>query len=285
MIPFLLAMDIDGLAPKGQATTAATSALIAQAAPSPDSPITSNSFPYASLQLGVGFPNNLDGTFKLGDDTFDTSLELDPGFNGELALGYQFNQARAEIAVGYGSYGVDQQTFDGGTIRIPGRDSVDVTTVMLNGYYDFPIRNKNGEKSRWSPYIGAGIGYANISKPACPREGCFAGGSTNGFAYQGKVGISYRLADRSFAFLEGGYLGSTAGSVDGIDFDNFGSWRINVGFRIGFGGAAQTKPVPQVQDVQDVQPEPEVSPQPQVITPEPTPTVTPQKSMPIRGLW
>ena len=275
MIPFLLALDAASLAPEAQAT-AASSDLIAQAADTPESTSTNNTFPYASLQLGVGFPNNYKGTTNFGGTAIDTSLDLETGFIGELALGYQFNQVRAEIAVGYGNYGVDQQTFDGGSIRIPGQGNVDVTTVMLNGYYDIPIRNRDGVKSRWSPYIGAGIGYANISTPSCASAGCFAGGSTNGFAYQGKIGLSYRVAARSFAFLEGGYLGATGGSIDGVDFDDFYAWRVNVGFRIGFGGSAQAKPVAQVQEIQ---------PEPQVITPEATSAPSPQPAMPIRGLW
>lgn len=276
MIPFLLALDTDTLAPQAGASVAQSSQLIAQAQPADTSSPTepSTTFPYASLQLGVGFPNNYDGSSNFRGTAIDTSLDLDTGFNGELALGYQFNQARAELAVGYGNYGVGQQTFDGGSIRIPTSGEVQVTTVMLNGYYDFPIRNSEGVKSRWSPYIGAGIGYANINTPACGRNDCFAGGSTNGFAYQGKLGLSYRVAERSFAFLEGGYMGATSGSIDGVDFDDFGAWRVNVGFRIGFGGAAKAKPVAQVQEVQ---------PEPEVITPSPGPAA--ESTMPIRGLW
>lgn len=243
MIPFLLAMDASALPPKAEVIAeTATSSLIAQAPEAETEPESSadtpESFPYVGLQLGVGIPNTYDGNFNLLGVPVNTGLELDTGFNGELAIGYQFKQARAEIALGYGNYGVDQQTFnvEGNSSSVPGRGEVDVTTVMLNGYYDFPIRNSDGVKSRWSPYIGAGIGYANIGTPSCARASCFGGGSTSGFAYQGKVGISYRVAERSFAFLEGGYLGSTSGSIDGVSFDDFGAWRVNLGFRVGFGG-------------------------------------------------
>ena len=185
------------------------------------------SFPYASLRLGLGLPQNYGGSLDVEEISSSTNLDLNTGFNGELALGYQFNQARAELAVGYGNYGVDKQTFDLGTygsVSTNAKGSINLTTAMLNSYYDIPIYGEQGVKSRWSPYLGAGIGYAKIGLPPCNGDGCFSGGSVNGFAYQGKVGVSYRATDQGFAFLEGGYLGSTGSRVDGIAFDNFGTW-------------------------------------------------------------
>lgn len=272
MIPLFLAMDTPSLP---QANSTENSALVAQAIPSATS-VAPTHFPYASLRLGVGFPQNYDGTFEVEDISSSTSLDLNTGFSGELALGYQFNQARAELAVGYGNYGVDKQSFNlgsYGSASTDGNGSANVTTVMVNGYYDIPIYGDKGIKSRWSPYIGAGIGYANIGLPSCSGDGCFSGGSVNGFAYQGKVGVSYRAAEQGFAFLEGGYLGSTGSNVDGIAFDNFGTWQVSIGWRQGFGGAPRKVAV---------QPEPTPQPEP-VASPQPEPA--PQAQPPIRGLW
>ena len=236
MLPFVLTLDTDALPNKAHALANASSPLIAQAAPAPQANRRDKIFPYATIQLGVGLPQSFGGNLNAGGVPTDTNLNLNTGFNGEAAIGYQIHQTRAELAVGYGNYGVNSQTFDNGTLSVANSGAVQATTVMLNGYYDFPIYLKKAVKSRWSPYIGAGIGYANINTPACDNGTCFAGGSTNGFAYQGKLGVSYRVAQRSFVFLEGGYLGTTAGTIDGVNFNNFGSWRLNMGFRIGFGG-------------------------------------------------
>lgn len=279
MIPFLLAMDADVLAASTTSKSNQASSLLAQATPTDKEPSSvkeiqsRESFPYASLQLGVGFPEDLSGNLNLAPGvSTNTNFNLDTGFNGELAVGYQHKQARAELAVGYSNFNADSLSFGGAPAGSSG--SVELTTVMVNGYYDFPIYNKDNSRSRWSPYIGAGIGYAYLNTPSCSNPGCFSGGSTDGFAYQGKVGISYRFAERSFGFVEGGYLGTTTGNVDGVNFDNFGTWRVNVGFRIGFGGAAKAKPAAKVQEQQ---------PEPQVVTPAPSPTSEP--AMPIRGLW
>lgn len=266
MLPLLLAMALEPL-PTTQ------SQVIAQVNSSDQQTSAATSYPYASIKVGAGFPWNYDGDFDLLGTKVDTSLKLDGGFTGELALGYKFNQVRAEVAVGYGNYGVDKQTFSTsrfGSFSTSSDGSMNLTTVMVNGYYDFPITNKDGSRSRWSPYIGAGLGYANLNLPSCGGNGCFSGGSTGGFAYQGNVGLSYRVSDRSHAFVETGYLGSTSGTVDDVSFGSFSSWRVFLGWRMGFGGSSKTTtasaPVPAPQ-------------------PETQPSSQPEAQPPVRGLW
>jgi opacity protein-like surface antigen len=128
-----------------------------------------------------------------------------------------------------------------GSFSSSSNGALNLTTVMVNGYYDIPLTNSGGSRSRWSPYIGAGIGYANINAPSCSGSGCFSGGSTGGFAYQGNVGLSYGVGNRSQAFVETGYLGSTGGSIDRVNFNSFSSWRVFLGWRQGFGRASEAQ--------------------------------------------
>ena len=241
-------------------------------------------YPYASIQLGVAFPKTYSGEFSLdGVGDIPTELDLNTGFNGELALGYTFNRFRSDLSVGYSNFGVNEQRYSSSTYgraRVAGQGSMDLTTLMLNGYYDVPIRKSDQSRSRWSPYIGAGIGYANISTPACAAADCYEGGSDGSFAWQAKAGVSYRASERGFAFLEGGYIG-TAGrtSVDEVGFGSFGTWRLNLGWRQGFGGA------PKGTVVVTEHPAPQASPD---IAPVVEPVARPQPSSPqqtIRGLW
>lgn len=255
------------------------SAIPTDVAAAPPAPVAEQvgHYPYASLQLGVGFPTTYSGDFDVdGVDGVVTDLDLNTGFNGELALGYKFNNFRSDLSVGYGNFGVNEQIYSTskyGRASVSGKGSTNLTTVMLNGYYDIPIRNGDQSLSRWSPYVGGGIGYANISTPACAAADCYSGGSAGAFAWQAKAGVSYRATERGFAFLEGGYVG-TAGNttVDEVTFGNFGAWRVNLGWRQGFGGAPKPQAV--------VQGEPAPAP---VITPEPAPA--PAVQPPIRGLW
>ena len=237
MLPFLFATTVEPLP-----NTPPHIPRIAQGATSAASETDPSSYPYASIKVGAGFPWNYNGDFDLLGTNVDTSLKLDGGFTGELAVGYKFNQARAEVAVGYGNYSSSKQTFNSGrydSFSSSSNRALNLTTVMVNGYYDIPLTNGDGSRSRWSPYIGAGIGYANINAPSCSGSGCFSGGSTGGFAYQGNLGLSYRVGNRSQAFVETGYLGSTSGSIDRVNFDSFGSWRVFLGWRQGFGGASK----------------------------------------------
>jgi len=244
----------------------------------------SSAYPYFTLQLGAGFPDDTNGSFREGDFLLNTSFSADPGFNGEVGIGYRFNETfRSDITVGYGSFGGVQQT-----LRLPGvasatldsRSNVEYFTAMLNGYLDIPIRNSDGSRSRWSPYLGAGIGYGNLTVPDCSfSAACFAGGSGGGFAYQGKVGLSYRATQQGALFLEGAYTGLTGPTIDGVDFDNFGTWRVNLGWRQRFGGASRPPAVAADQPAVQTS-EPVTAP-----TADPTPTPQPTPAQPIRGLW
>ncbi|MFO7629218.1 MAG: P44/Msp2 family outer membrane protein [Prochlorococcaceae cyanobacterium] len=274
MIPLLFALPP---APVAAAAASPQQVQLAQAAPAAVVvPAPAPTYPYVSAQLGVAFPNDYDGDFDAGAVPVNTRFELDPGFNGELAIGYQFERARTELAVGYGNFPVASQSFRVGNLgnaSASGSDALAITTVMVNGYYDMPIQ-RDGVRSRWTPYLGAGIGYANISTPDCSfGSGCFEGGDASAFAYQGKVGVSYRASERGFAFLEGGYLGATGTVVDGVGFDNFGAWRLNIGWRQGFGGAPKKAAV--------LRAEPAAAAEPATVT-EPVPEAAP---LPVRGLW
>jgi len=202
-------------------------------------------YPYASIQAGIGFPNNLNGTFPLTGlpvalPPVQVNLNLNTGFNGELAVGYKFPDFRTDLSLGYSNFSSVSQTTTVTNVAgaklsnsQAGQGSVDLLTVMANAYYDFKIKNQNGTLSRWSPYIGAGIGWGNLSTPSCATPGCqsFSGGSASTFAYQGKVGISYRATNSGFVFLEGGYLGTTGSTVSTVSYDPFGTWRLNLGWR------------------------------------------------------
>ena len=240
------------------------------------------SYPYFTLQMGVGFPNTLNGHLNEAGSRVNTSLDGNPGFNGETGFGYKFGDFRSDLTFGYSNFSGVRQSLSADGFGKATRDAsgnLQMFTAMLNGYYDIPIRQGDGNRSRWSPYLGAGIGYGNLTVPDCSFSSeCYEGGSMSGFAYQGKVGVSYRATERGFAFLEGSYLGMTGSKVNTVDYDNFGSWRVNLGWRQGFGGAPAA--------VKVVEAAPVVEPAPAPVQPvQPEPTPAPAAPQPIRGLW
>lgn len=200
---------------------------------------------YGSIQAGIGVPGTYSGTFSvLGVSGQRNTLDLSTGFNGELALGYKGRQVRSDLSVGYSSFGNQQQTIglydiNGayiGSASTPGTGNVSLLTVMANGYLDFKMRNNQGAISRWSPYVGGGLGIGSLTSPSCSLPNCtlIAGGSGTGFAYQLKAGVSYRANDTSRLFLEGGYLGLTGTQAGNVNYDAFGTWRVNLGWRQSF---------------------------------------------------
>ena len=252
--------------------------LNAEAQPTNGNAQSPTKFPYATLQLGVGFPNNLTGQLEEDNTDIRTKLNAAAGFYGDIGVGYKFGDFRSDVTVGYNNYGNVRQTLSAAGFGSASRDAsgnLQLLTVMLNGYYDIPIKKADGLRSRWSPYLGAGIGYGNLSIPDCSFSSeCYRGGSMGGFAYQGKAGLSYRATEQGFAFMEGSYLGMTGSTIHSVDFNDFGGWRVSVGWRQGFGGAPKAEVV--------VAPTPEPIQQPQPTT---TPTPEPAAPQPIRGLW
>lgn len=248
MLPLLLASVPIANAPKvdppaliANATEAGKA--VAQATPqtAASTEASKQSYPYASIQAGVGFPSGLNGSINfLGLTNLENSLSLGTGFNGELAVGYKFPKFRTDLSVGYSYLGNQTQTVTSsdpnfGSVTVTGLGSVNLFTVMANLYYDFKIKKSSGELSHWSPYIGAGIGWGNLTTPKCSIDGgncpLYQGGSASTFAYQGKIGVSYRATSSGFIFLEGGYLGTTAATVNNVGYNPLGLWRLNLGWR------------------------------------------------------
>ncbi|MBW4613528.1 MAG: porin family protein [Desmonostoc vinosum HA7617-LM4] len=182
---------------------------------------------YVSGSVGAGFPNSI--KVNQGDDS--ASIGVDTAVQGNIAVGYQWNEARAELEVGYGSFGVNN--FKSGDVTIPVSGSVSATTVFVNGYWDIP------SSSKWRSYIGAGIGigFPEFSELKS-GEATNPSSSGTALAVQGKAGIQYEVANKSNVFLELKYqnLGSfSTGSGDNkANIDPINSFGIGVGYRQGF---------------------------------------------------
>lgn len=211
--------------------------------------LPSSNYPYINLGLGIGFPNNVNANDSIvSNDTLYTgriNQGLDLGFTGELSGGYQFEDARVELALGYGTFGTNNGTLgltasqssvniNLGNVPYSASGSASYFSVMVNGYYDIPTGNK------FRPYIGVGIGYANVStsdiKIALNDVVSISrsGGNAGTFAYQGKLGLSYEAVPKGTVYLEAAYLGTTGFSANGVNYDAVGATRVVVGWRQGF---------------------------------------------------
>lgn len=129
----------------------------------------------------------------------------------ELTYLFKAKSAGTEATTGTVFYAGGSFTFKGDT-RITG--TINKHAFLANVYYDLPI------KSRWVPFIGAGLGiatvnstdmlynydvvYSNGNRVIGSRNE--PGGMGNALAYQAKIGINYLISKKTAVFLGGNYF-------------------------------------------------------------------------------
>lgn len=176
-----------------------------------------------------------DSDFTGGGSRVD--LDFDTGFVIGGAIGYKFDtysfgRPRFEIEVNYrendedgGSSGGVRRSFSG-----------DVTSIGVLANFLLDLGPVLG--TRFNPYIGGGIGFANVYSDIR-----YAGGSLNDddtvFAYQLIAGVDMPVTERVTFFVDGRYYGTddpgfrhspAGGNLEG-DYEGYS---INTGIRVNF---------------------------------------------------
>lgn len=124
-------------------------------------------------------------------DVNDT--DTDAGFGGALAFGREFGQFRVEGELAYQGADIDEIN----SVTVDDGD-YDLTTVMVNGYYELPVYDA------FSVYAMAGVGIAKLSVDT--GDGILDD-SDQAFAYKAGVGMTYNFTDEIAADLGYEYLG------------------------------------------------------------------------------
>ena len=86
--------------------------------------------------------NDIEFAANLGGGT----AEFEPGFSGEIGVGYDFGNLRTEL-----TYNSTTTALDGAT----GVD-VDVKSFLISASYDWRADKK------WQPYVGLGVGTSTV---------------------------------------------------------------------------------------------------------------------------
>jgi opacity protein-like surface antigen len=233
---------------------------------------------YLGLGLGAAWPTdtgirtrNLDNA---GIQNVNGDLGFGGGFSGDLAVGYDFGAIRTELSYVYTRASVNEASFsnNGRTFDLNSSGVINKNDIFASAYWDISTG------SRWTPYIGGGIGYTNLSTPririSSGGDSASTGSVNQGlFGWQAKLGVSYGLSNASDLYLEGTYSGASGFTGENIRYDSYNDFGAKLGFRYRF---AQPAPQPVV-----VTPAPAPEPQP-----APEPYVQPMpEAAPIRGLW
>lgn len=171
--------------------------------------LQSNSNVGSSFYLHKGTPVNGDGTYK--DNQISDKTLKDNVWGTRLAYGLQAplqkGQLRAEIELGWNNKSGDDNLYN---IVIKAQNNgkyngehfqlnTAVYSGMFNMYYDFATDTK------FTPYIGAGLGYARVKTKAHTWGHCGTPANTydlsfnksaNNFAFHIDLGGSYALTDQ-----------------------------------------------------------------------------------------
>lgn len=187
-----------------------------------NSKLPASNYFYLGASVGRGFPSDINLKGKATDAATINALQaanipneskgdlsLYPGSYWNIAGGYQWKNARAELEIGSGSFGNDELKDLGSQNVTPLTGKIAVTTAFVNGYYDIATGSK------FRPYLGAGIGLGFISDQdggfGVVNQTGFVGNFDYGtsFAYQGKLGVQYEVVKKGNAFVEFRYVGLT----------------------------------------------------------------------------
>ena len=197
-----------------------------------------------------------DGPGGGGSLIFDSSADHSSGIGVYAALGYDFgNNWRSELEFSHRNNDIDSIAAYPGYSGFPtGTISGDTTTVaiMLNVLRDFDMG------SRFTPYIGGGIGFADVDNdiigsnaagvPVAPLTIAY-GTNSRTFAYQGIAGVAVDLAESLALDLSYRYFGTTkenvVGTVNGSPASiaaGYASHSFFAGLRWNFGAAPAQAP-------------------------------------------
>lgn len=155
-----------------------------QAAP-PSEPLVRKGL-YIGLHGGgnVVFDSDIDNSRAGLDD-----LSYDAGFATGGTIGYRWPfRLRTEIEATYRSNRADEIEIGGRDRNADGR--VSALTIMINGFYEFDNR------SRWTPYVGGGLGFARVKWDDIEGRGNDLFDETESlFAAQIGGGVGFRISE------------------------------------------------------------------------------------------
>jgi opacity protein-like surface antigen len=195
--------------------------------------------PYFSGNIGAVWVEDSDLTSDQIDNFGgnEADLSFDTGYGATAALGFSsydskkrrgrsrrhtYNSgARAEIELGYRKSDMDEISVSG-----DGSESIDgdfsVLSLMANGFYDFMPSNT------FSPFIGGGIGYANVKSKVDGTQK-----NDNVFAYQLAAGVAIAASQKIKIDLQYRYFVTDDPDLDGVEAE-YTAHNLLIGVRYSF---------------------------------------------------
>lgn len=168
---------------------------------------------------------------NLGTDPIDRSYSIgfdtaDVGYGWGFAVGRQFGQFRVEGQFDSNKSDLDDVRLSnrvvGNNVPIESGD-IRVNTVMINGFYDFPVADA------LSVYVMAGMGYGSVTLSLYDVDD-----DKTAFAAKAGLGVSYAFASNQAVELGYEYLTTGDVVIGGLDVNDIESHNIVLGYRFSF---------------------------------------------------
>jgi len=181
----------------------------------------STSFAGTYISANVGAVILSDSDIDDGVDTGEFSFDTGFGFLGAVGSSME-NGGRVEAELGYRTNDFDELEVDGiGKAEIDG--DIRSLSFMVNAYYD--ISTEGG----FSPFIGAGLGYANIEADLDN----FEKEDDSVLAYQLILGGSFASSEQLSVDLQYRYFATEDPEFDGLDAE-YSTHNVMIGLRRSF---------------------------------------------------
>ncbi|MDH3565866.1 MAG: porin family protein [Desulfobacteraceae bacterium] len=139
----------------------------------------------------IGFAMASDSDITDSTEPVTLTMEYDTGWALGGALGYDFNRFRVEGEISYQTNDIDKVSILGFPFAANG--DVSSLAFLINGYFDFV------NDSAFTPYISAGLGYAQIDlndfNVAGSGESDYSDDDSV-FAYQVGLGVGYAVTEK-----------------------------------------------------------------------------------------
>jgi len=190
-------------------------------------PVCSAEGLYVSGNLGFAMASDSD----LTDSTvpgITVNTEFDTGLAFGAALGYNFSRFRVEGEISYQKNDVDKIEAQG--VFLDATGNARALSFLINGYYDFKNR------SAFTPYISAGLGFAQVEFNDLDISGLGFSGSSDEdtvFAYQIGIGVGYAVTEKVTIDVKYRYFGTEDSEYDTTEAE-FASNNFLFGVRINF---------------------------------------------------
>ncbi len=165
--------------------------------------------------IGAGQMNDISFAASLGGGT----AKFDPGFSGEIGIGYDFGSLRTELTYGSTTTPLADNSAD---------VDVDITSFLVSAAYDWRADKK------WQPYIGLGIGASTIDINLAATVGgtSVTAGDDNISTAKFKLGVNYEASEDVDVYVESWGQGFDDFTIGLIEFTDVTVSGVSLGFRV-----------------------------------------------------